>query len=256
MSERQANIESDLAALADGSLAPEQRKRALERIGADPRHARELEVQRRAVELVRSVQVTAPTSLHRQLSNAQRPTSQTRRPRARVIAPAGLAVTFAAVLAIVIAGVSGSRQTPSFAKISALTLAHSTMAAARENPANQSQLEISVGGVAFPYWSERFDWQATGMRVDRIAGRAVTTVFYESPQHRRIGYAIVAGKLGPPQTGRVSWRGGVQYRLLRSHSAETVTWQRGGHLCVVSGRGVSSRVLLALASWDDRGQSV
>ena len=255
MSERQANIESDLAALADGSLTPDQRQRALERVGADPRHAHELELQRRAVQLVRSVQVTAPASLHRQLSNTQRPTARARRPRARVIAPAGLAVTFAAVVAIVISGVSGSNGTPSFAKISALTLAHSTTAAARENPADHSQLQISVGGVAFPYWSERFDWQATGMRVDRISGRTVTTVFYESPQHRRVGYAIVAGKLGPPQTGSVSWRGGVKYRLLTSHGTDTVAWQRDGHLCVVSGRGVSSRVLLALASWDDRGET-
>jgi hypothetical protein len=32
-----------------------------------------------------------------------------------------------------------------------------------------------------------------------------------------------------------------------------VTWLRGGHLCVVSGRGVDRATLLHLASWTDHG---
>jgi hypothetical protein len=34
-------------------------------------------------------------------------------------------------------------------------------------------------------------------------------------------------------------------------AAAVVTWLRDGHLCVVSGRGVSSATLLRLASWSD-----
>ncbi len=47
----------------------------------------------------------------------------------------------------------------------------------------------------------------------------------------------------------IAWRGGVSYRLLTENDAAVVTWLRAGHLCVVSGRGVSSATLLRLASW-------
>ncbi len=49
----------------------------------------------------------------------------------------------------------------------------------------------------------------------------------------------------------IAWRGGVSYRLLSKNGAAVVTWLRDGHLCVVSGRGVSSATLLGLASWSD-----
>jgi hypothetical protein len=43
----------------------------------------------------------------------------------------------------------------------------------------------------------------------------------------------------------------VPYRLLTVHGAAVVTWLRDGHLCVISGRGVSSATLLRLASWSE-----
>ena len=49
----------------------------------------------------------------------------------------------------------------------------------------------------------------------------------------------------------IAWRGGVSYRLLTENGAAVVTWLRDGHLCVASGRGVSSATLLRLASWSD-----
>jgi hypothetical protein len=49
----------------------------------------------------------------------------------------------------------------------------------------------------------------------------------------------------------VVWRGGVSYRMLSENGAAVVTWLRDRHLCVVSGRGVSSATLLRLASWSD-----
>jgi hypothetical protein len=45
-------------------------------------------------------------------------------------------------------------------------------------------------------------------------------------------------------------RWGVSYRVLSQDGATVVSWQRAGHLCVVSGRGVNARTLLSLASWD------
>jgi hypothetical protein len=50
----------------------------------------------------------------------------------------------------------------------------------------------------------------------------------------------------------IAWRGGVSYRLLTENGTAVVTWLRDGHLCVVSGHGISSATLLRLASWSDR----
>ena len=44
-------------------------------------------------------------------------------------------------------------------------------------------------------------------------------------------------------------------RLLTENGAAVVSWLRDDHLCVISGRGVSSATLLRLASWSDRDAS-
>jgi hypothetical protein len=81
----------------------------------------------------------------------------------------------------------------------------------------------------------------------------ITTVFYADGRGRRIGYAIVAGSPAPRISGGVvRWRNGTPYRLETQSGAPVVTWLRSGHLCVVSGRGVSSATLLRLASWNER----
>jgi hypothetical protein len=82
----------------------------------------------------------------------------------------------------------------------------------------------------------------------------VTTVFYADARGRRIGYAIVAGTPAPRSDGGViAWREKTPYRLLTVNGAAVVSWSRDGHLCVVSGRGVSTATLLRLASWGDGG---
>src|ERR1700730_458996 len=92
--------------------------------------------------------------------------------------------------------------------------------------------------------------RSPGSRTDRVGGRAVTTVFYADAGGRRIGYAIVAGTPAPRSTGgAIAWRKKTPYRLLTENGTAVVTWLRDGHLCVVSGRGVSSATLLRLASW-------
>ncbi len=67
------------------------------------------------------------------------------------------------------------------------------------------------------------------------------------------GNQTLAGTPAPRGVGGgvIAWRGGVSYRLLNENDAAVVTWLRDGHLCVVSGRGVSSATLLGLASWSD-----
>ena len=43
--------------------------------------------------------------------------------------------------------------------------------------------------------------------------------------------------------------------VLSADGVAIVTWLRDGHLCMVSGRGVSRATLLKLASWSDRDAS-
>jgi hypothetical protein len=163
------------------------------------------------------------------------------------LASAAAAALAAAAVAIGLSG--GGSSGLSVQQAAALTLSAATIPAPAESKVHRAQLDVSVGGVPFPYWEERFGWRSSGARTDRLAGRGVTTVFYTNAAGRRIGYAIVAGRAPMTHDGAVIRRWGVPYRLLTHDGVTVVTWQRGGHLCVISGRDVSARTLLSLASW-------
>ncbi len=94
--------EAELAALADGSLAPERRAALEERVAASPDLADRLAEQERAVSLARSAaaEVEAPAALRARIE-AQRRSRSMRRPRRFVLA--GAAVTAVLVVAIGIA---------------------------------------------------------------------------------------------------------------------------------------------------------
>lgn len=223
------------------------------------------------VELIRSIDVRAPDSLHAKVdamiderasrakrsSRSARRTGASARPAlARSRAGARLAAVgsiAAAVVALVIVfSLNGSSATLSVHDASALTLRAATTAAPRESSSSRGELAASVDGVSFPYWSAHFGWRATGQRADKVDGREITTVFYENERGRRVGYAIVAGSKPPQVTGGVvSRRDGTPYRLLTVNGAAVVAWTREGHLCVISGRGVEGATLLRLASWND-----
>jgi hypothetical protein len=202
------------------------------------------------VELVRCADVRAPESLHRQIEDL---VGERRRP----FVTRRLAWTMAAAAtagATVAALTGGGAPALSLRQASALTLRPATMAAPSESHEHGAQLAATVDGIPFPYWGGRLGWRSTGARSDRIAGRAVRTVFYADSRGQRVGYAIVAGASPPRLSGGVvAWRGGVPYRLLVENGSHVVTWLRSGRLCVVSGRGVSSATLLRLASWVQRG---
>jgi hypothetical protein len=166
-----------------------------------------------------------------------------------VLGAAAAAVVVMVALAAILGGGSSG---PSLRQAAASTLRAATLPAPPESSANHAQLAAAVDGVPFPYWEDRFGWRSTGTRSDRIDGRTVTTVFYSDAAGRRIGYAILAGTPVPRiDGGAIAWRDGVPYRLLSENGTAVVTWLRDGHLCVVSGRGVSSATLLRLASWSD-----
>jgi hypothetical protein len=219
--------------------------------------------QRRIAELLRSFDAPAPESLHRRIESLMAshqsqfapgsPRRGVRRFSSLGLASAGAVAAAVVAVAITVGlGGGGSAPTVSFGQAAASTLRAATLSAPPESQVHHAQLAVAVDGVPFPYWSERFGWRSTGSRTDRVDGRSITTVFYGDSSGRRIGYAILAGTPAPRVSGGViAWRGGVSYRLLTANGAAVVTWLRDGHLCVVSGRGVSSATLLRLASWSD-----
>jgi hypothetical protein len=213
--------------------------------------------QRHIAQFIRSFDVAAPESLHRQVESLVAAHQERRAPRRasrRVFFPvalAGAGAALVAVVAVVVAvGLSGGGSAPtvSFGQAAAPTLRPATLPAPPESRAHRAQLAVAVDGVPFPYWGERFGWRSTGSRTDRVDGRSITTVFYADSSGRRIGYAILAGTPVPRvAAGVVARHAGVPYRLLAENGAAVVTWLRDGHLCILSGHGVSSATLLRLA---------
>ncbi|HWJ51490.1 MAG TPA: hypothetical protein VNR42_10740 [Solirubrobacteraceae bacterium] len=217
------------------------------------------------IERLHAIDVRAPEELHRRVQSlvAERTTGsrvrggvggRTRWPL--LLGGAGTTVAAAAVILVLILAGGGSSKL-SVREVSARTLLAATTAAPRESPRERGALTENVDGVAFPYWKGRFGWRASGTRSDTIDGRTVRTVFYSDTSGQRIGYAIVSGTPAPAAHGGVVvWRHGKPYRLLSEHGVTSVVWMRSGRLCVVTGRGVSSSMLLALASWRERGSAV
>jgi hypothetical protein len=217
---------------------------------------------RHVAELLRSFDAPAPESLHQRIESlvaARRGRSfargtYRRRPFSSPLRLAGAGAVAAVLAAAIAVGLGGGSSALSLRQAAAPTLRAATLPAPPESGGHHSQLAIAVDGVPFPYWGGRLGWRSTGARGDRIDGRMVTTVFYANASAQRIGYAILAGTPAPRIGGGViAWRGGVPYRLLTENGASIVTWQRDGHLCVLSGHGVSSTTLLRLASWSDHG---
>jgi hypothetical protein len=235
MSERKPNItEADIARLAATVRAPESLH---ERIAA----------------MATSEATNTATGARRSPLTAlrRRPPTPARRHPSRLGLAFALATALALVLAIAITAIhpGGGSTSLDARSAAALALSPATLPAPSESANNRSELTASVGGVAFPYWKERFGWRDSGARSDTLGGRAVTTVFYSNPSGQRVGYAIVAGPAPASHGGAVVQRWGVSYKLSSQDGANVIVWRRGGHLCVMAGRGVSPRTLLNLASW-------
>jgi hypothetical protein len=238
--------------------------------------------ERRVAELLHAIDTPAPERLHQQVrqlvdsrrrfgalasSEGARRGREPRTPRELIrarLTPTLAAMAIAAVAGIAVALLSGGAAHRTNApagrplgveEASALTLSAATAPAPHESSAHSATLDVAVDGIPFPYWAARYGWRATGERTDTFDGRPVTTVFYAGPHAGRIGYAIVAGSPAPPVAGGavVSWAG-APYRILHQEGAPVVAWQQDGHLCVLSGRHVSSGTLLDLAAWQRQRQ--
>ena len=211
-------------------------------------------------ELISSIDVPAPAELHGRVQ-AMIDESRTRRsptarhPVAFRLGTGALAVAVVVIALVLAFGGSGSEGL-GVQQTAALTLSGATMPAPAENPSARAQLAAAVEGIPFPYWREKFGWRSSGSRLDHRDGRSIQTVFYSDAAGRRVGYAIVGGRPAPSVgAGEVRWLHGTPYHLTTINGAGVVSWVRDGHLCVVSGRGVSPETLLALASWHERANT-
>ena len=212
------------------------------------------------LDLLHSIDVSAPSSLHERIDTLVTQSPRQAEPRRRAartrrwrLASAGGALALAAaVLVLLLSGSTGTTQQLSIGRATALTQLPASTGAPSESTSATGQLNASVEGVSFPYWEHSFGWRSSGARVDSVNGRTVRTVFYTDAHGHRLGYAIVSGSPAPSFTGgHVVSRGQSSYRLLTVGSVNAVLWERGGRLCVLASRQVSPRALLELASWDE-----
>lgn len=252
--------EAELARLADGSLESSRQGELRSKIKDSPALAHALAEQERAVSLLRSTgEVTAPDSLRARLdalvadqtgqSEQSQPAKPRREwPRLRIgfALPAMAAVAAAVVAAVLIIGGNGTSG-PTLPQTAQATLSASTLPAPAVSASNPEQLDVSVGGVPFPDWSQNIGWRTLGQRNDTLGGRHVVTVFYGSRHGTRIGYAIVSGPPIKVSGDTTVHEGGTSYTLFRHGNARGITWIRDGHTCVIAGNGVSNARLLALA---------
>lgn len=236
---------AELTALADGSLDSPV---LLERVAGSPELQAELERQSRAVAALRAVDLATPAGLRMRVETER---IRARRPlRDRRVALGGaLAAGLAA--AGLLAALFGPETGPSGPTVvQAAQLAHLPAAERGAVPGSPKLLHVTAFGVGYPDWSPAFGWEAVGVRHDRLEGREAVTVFYEK-EDRRIGYTVLGGPpRAAPDGAPSARRGDVTLRHLRDDSWPVVTWERSGHTCVLSGKGVPIDVLLDLAGWN------
>jgi hypothetical protein len=113
----------ELAALADGSLAPDRRDALLARVAASPTLAAQLAVQERAVELARSAaaEVEAPAALRAKVGARRR---ERRAPvRGRLVLAGAVATAAAAAAVVLVVTVTGTPGTQFKAALAPTALA-------------------------------------------------------------------------------------------------------------------------------------
>jgi anti-sigma factor RsiW len=246
---------ADLARLADGTLPAERRAEVEARVAASPRLARIVERQAVALTALRGTADTgAPARLRAEVERRRRGKARSARARRRrfdLRVPLAAAAAAAIALALVLPGaLTGG---PSVADAAALAAKPPTMGAPAAVPGTPQLLRAKVDNVPFPNYAAKFGWKPSGAREDDPSGRDAETVYY-TKDGRTMAYTIVSGDaLKPPSDARSIPRADVEYRTFRDDGRAVVTWERGGHTCVLSSKSVPPAELVALADWRGKG---
>lgn len=195
-----------------------------------------------------AAEISAPADLRRRLAEQQEHAEDRRRRRGRrsLFALGGTAA--AALVAALVIAIGGLNSDPSAADAAALALQAPT-ATAQVAPTDPSYLVGAVDGVRFPNFGYGAAWPAVGVRSGRVGDRRTLVVTYARGA-QRVGYAIVAGDPLPSPDGTHSATPrGTPVVVSRHDGATAVTWERGGHTCVLVSRTVPAAQLLALIDW-------
>jgi hypothetical protein len=212
--------------------------------------------QQRAIALLRSVDVAAPDALRTRLEAMIDEASgrKHRRPlnarwRNTLFIPAATALAIVIVALVVLLG-SGSTA-PSVGQTAKLALSSATAPAPARDRAHPELLAAAVDGIRFPSYVSSRGWRATGSRTQVVHERTIVTVYYRAPDGTRVGYSIVPGHTLTVPGGTTTVLHGVRYTYGQVGSGDYITWDRGGHTCVIASRQVSDRTLLRLARADE-----
>lgn len=243
----------EIAALADGRLAPERADALRARLEAEPALAAEFERQRRAISLVRNAvaDVEAPLALRERIESqrAKAPAAKVRG-RSRWFLPAAAASALGVTAAALVIALGAGAPSVADTLDAAAQPAAIGVSVNRDTP---QLLALDRDGVPFPNFLAKFGWKATGARTDEIDGRPTTTVFYEK-DGQEIAYTIVGGEALEVPEGKATTIEGKTFTVLEEDGRTVVTWERGGHTCVLSAEGVPADELLELAGWKGKGK--
>jgi hypothetical protein len=245
---------ADLARLADGTLPADRRAEVEARVAASPQLSRMVERQAAALEALRRTTDTgAPARLRAEIDRRHGAGRAAGGGRRKVAIRGAIAATAAAALALALVLPGALQGGPSVPDAAALARKPPSQAAPAGVRGTPQLLRASVDGVPFPNYAAKFGWKPASARRDDLSGRRATTVYYKKGA-RRIAYTIVSGDaLDPPSDARLTARGGVKYRAFRDHGRTVLTWQRGGHTCVLSATAVGRDELIELADWRGKG---
>jgi hypothetical protein len=242
---------ADIARLADGTLPAERRAEVEAEVAASPELTRILQSQAVTLDALResAVQTGAPARLRADIERRRAPRTRRRRSPLRAVVAVGAAAAIA--LALVLPGALSGGLT--VADASAFADKPPTAGAPAGVPGVPQLLTAKVDDVPFPNYAKKFGWTPVGVRHDHSSDRDVTTVYYRK-DGRTIAYSIVSGgALDRPSDARPAKRGDVEYRVFKHDGRTVVTWERGGHTCVLSAPSVPAHELVALADWRGKG---
>jgi len=161
-------------------------------------------------------------------------------------------VAAVAIVAIVVGLTAGTGgQSPGSSLEAAAALALEPSHGAPPAAATATLLDAAYRGVTYPNYRQRFGSAPTGLRGDRIHGRAVLTVYYRLKDGARMSYTVFSGTPVslPPHASTVVFEGVTLHSFVTSAHISVVTLVRHGRTCVLAARATPVRALLALAEW-------